>query len=555
VKTKIDQEDLLDRGGHPTLRELLSHLVFSPANGNITLNTGRLILQRVSQTHHLRNELISRCGPAEAHVIMSRLGFQAGIEDAKFVRSAWPNLDLGDVFTAGSRLHTLCGCVRAETVHNDFDFRRGKFSAEFLWRDSAEATEYRDHNVKLTEPACSMQVGYASGYATSYFGRLVVYKEVECLAMGHKHCRVVGKLAEMWGENDEAVRSFRRDIARPMTSDATPGAFGPSSGLSSDVAQIDRALGTMILSPIRARLDVLAGANIPALVTGPCGSGKMMAGRYLHDHTFGSTAPLTCLDCRELAAPDLDVLLPATQQRGGRGRKPELKTRTLVLANIEDMNSQAQQIVTDYLATRKIALSGTIEFRVIAMSELNPSQLSTHPRLRRDLYHRLAIMPLSMPALNQRRKDIGELARLMLRRAARDHGSKATRLSDDAVHVVTSMRFPGNLLELESLIVGAMLASAGGASVDAADLEKIADVGERAQSLDDDRDSIDAVLERAVVSGALSIDTLNHKIYQTAMRMADGNVSRAARTLSMTRAQLAYRLTQTQNSTIQPVTG
>ncbi len=106
----------------------------------------------------------------------------------------------------------MSGVTRVETVHNDFDFKKGKFSGEFLWHESAEASEHRKHYGDATEPVCWSLVGYASGYATHALGKLIVYKETECKAMGHKHCRVVGKPAEVWGEDDPTVELFRRQI-------------------------------------------------------------------------------------------------------------------------------------------------------------------------------------------------------------------------------------------------------------------------------------------------------------------------------------------------------
>ena len=73
-----------------------------------------------------------------------RLGFLSGQADARFVRTRWPNLNIGDAFTAGTRLHTFSGIVRVETVYNDFDFRKGRFAAEFIWHDSVEAIEHKN---------------------------------------------------------------------------------------------------------------------------------------------------------------------------------------------------------------------------------------------------------------------------------------------------------------------------------------------------------------------------------------------------------------------------
>ena len=112
----------------------------------------------------------------------------------------------------GHASHTFSGVVRVETIYNDFDFRTKRFAGEFLWHDSVEAAEFRRQR-HATEPVCWTQLGYASGYASEFFDALVVYKEVECLAAGDSHCKVVGKLADVWGPGDPEVILFRERIA------------------------------------------------------------------------------------------------------------------------------------------------------------------------------------------------------------------------------------------------------------------------------------------------------------------------------------------------------
>ena len=143
MKTPFEPSRLLDRGGKPTVRELLSRLVFNPVDGTIRLNGDRIVMQRAAVGVELRRELIRLLGPQEARVFLMRLGFLSGQADARFVRTSWPNLDIGDAFTAGTRLHTFSGVVRVETVYNDFDFRKKRFAGEFLWHDSVEAAEFR----------------------------------------------------------------------------------------------------------------------------------------------------------------------------------------------------------------------------------------------------------------------------------------------------------------------------------------------------------------------------------------------------------------------------
>ena len=128
MKTPFEPSRLLDRGGEPTVRELLSRLVFDPTDGTIRLNGDRVVMQRAAVGVELRRELIGLLGPHEARIFLMRLGFLSGQADARFVRTSWPSLDIGDAFTAGTRLHTFSGVVRVETVYNDFDFRKKRFA-------------------------------------------------------------------------------------------------------------------------------------------------------------------------------------------------------------------------------------------------------------------------------------------------------------------------------------------------------------------------------------------------------------------------------------------
>ena len=210
--SKIEESSVLDRGGRPTLRDMLSQIVYDPAHAHISLRNARLVLHRASIAVQLQEELVRRFGPHEARVILLRLGFQAGTQDAEFIRTAWPGLDMGDAFTAGARMHTMPGVVRVQTVYNDFNFKQNKFAAEFLWHGGMEATEFLNRQRNASEPVCWMQVGYASGYASYFFDKLIVYKETECAAMGHKHCRVTGRTADAWGADDPTVRMFREEV-------------------------------------------------------------------------------------------------------------------------------------------------------------------------------------------------------------------------------------------------------------------------------------------------------------------------------------------------------
>mgnify|MGYP002714239960 CR=1 FL=1 len=90
--------------------------------------------------------------------------------------------------------------TKVEPLHFKFDADIGLYEGEFLWHHSCEADEHIAAYGIGQDSACWTEIGYATGYVSGLFGRLVIFREVECRAMGHKVCRVIGKTAEQWGD-------------------------------------------------------------------------------------------------------------------------------------------------------------------------------------------------------------------------------------------------------------------------------------------------------------------------------------------------------------------
>jgi hypothetical protein len=511
---------LMERGGRPTLRELLRDLVFSPASGTIRLNKERLILQRANHTVRLRDHLIDRYGRDEAFVILTRVGFVMGMEDADFVRRSWPGLDPGDAFTAGTRLHMLCGCVRLKTVHNDFDFRKGRFSGEFLWHASAEAVEHGRIHPRSREPVCWSQVGYASGYATRSLGKLILYKEVECLGAGDPHCRVIGKPAEVWGEDDPIVQLYRRDILPPEAAGSAAAASPP--GVRED------AVTTLILAPVRERLDQIARFDAPLLITGEAGVGKRTAARMWSEIRFGAEGVMEMVACDSLDLPALEALLDRAHG-SSRGRRPRRAQTRIVLTDLEHLAPPLQRRLA-----RRLDEGDT---RLAVTSRLPISALMTEA-LDAGLSHRLSVATVTMPPLRRRAHDIRPLASLLLTRAAQRQGLKAPTLAADAFEALIGLELPGNVTQLCALLTTALIANAGQPILNA---QRLNDLGLATKSdLPPGADS-KALIGR-FSSPAMTIERLNNTIYFEALRNCRGNMAAAARLLGVSRAQLAYRL-------------
>lgn len=522
VRVSEGQETFVERGGRPTLRELMRDVVFSPNSGTIRLNKERLILQRASHTSRLRDHLTERFGRDEAFTVLTRLGFTMGMEDADFVRQAWPSLDPGDVFTAGTRLHMLCGCVRLKTIHNDFDLRKGRFSGEFLWQGSVEATEHRRNHGTAGEPVCWSQVGYASGYASRCFGRLIVYKELECFGCGQEACRVLGKPAERWGEDDELVRLYQQEIA-------PAGWEGIGGARPSTRADRRDALKTLLLSPVLPAIEHIARFDMPLLVTGEPGTAKRLAARAWSEARFGADGPLDVVACDALGSEALDTLLDR-RIAPAPGRRPKRSQRRIILTNVD--------LLTPFLQRRLARRLDEGDTRIAVTARLSLPELCASSDFDRSLLHRLAAATVAMPPLRTRRDHIPAIADLLLEAVARRHGVKKPALTGEAQEALQMMDLHGNVTELDAMVQGGFIGAQNGC-IDGPLIREIAKrfvVPKLALPVD-----VPEVSE-SLVSSALTLNAINERMYHEAMAHHQGNVSAAARSLGITRPQLAYRL-------------
>jgi hypothetical protein len=106
---------------------------------------------------------------------------------------------------AGPRIHTLEGFVKAETVRFEYDVERGYYYGEFLWHESSEADEHLAAHGISNQPVCWLQIAYPTGYTSWLFGTLILFREVECRAMGAPHCRCIGQPVDAWGDNEDGA--------------------------------------------------------------------------------------------------------------------------------------------------------------------------------------------------------------------------------------------------------------------------------------------------------------------------------------------------------------
>jgi DNA-binding NtrC family response regulator len=509
---------------------LLSSVVFNPVDGTIRLNGERIVMQRAAVGVELRRELVSLLGPHEARVFLIRLGFISGRADARFVRTRWPTLEVGDAFTAGTRLHTFRGVVRVETIFNEYDFRKKRFSAEFLWHDSAEAEEFRRHHKQTTEPVCWTQLGYACGYASEFFDTLIIYKEVECSAEGHKHCRVVGKPADVWGPGDPEVILFRERIAASLED----GQIEPRRALTARTAGATLSeLDRIVLAPVRDQLDRFAPMALPVLIEGAVGTGRSRAARYLHRASNPSGAAL-----RQIRGAEVTRETCAEISRSVRGGRRGPTTETLLIEEAQSVPAEVQETLAR--AIEEALLVGGPRVIAIAAS----GEPTKWPPLNPSLYYALSTLTVRTPSLAQRPADRLAIANALLSVLSTRMRLAQPELDAAASSVIERTDWTGNLQQMRSVLGATLAAHRHDGLITGREIETQLDhLRPIAGILDAEANAgFDPRLDRMLSTENFSMVELEHQIYSVAVARTSGNLSAAARLLGITRAQLAYRV-------------
>jgi two-component system nitrogen regulation response regulator GlnG len=207
----------------------------------------------------------------------------------------------------------------------------------------------------------------------------------------------------------------------------------------------------------------LSQSTVTVLITGESGSGKEVVARALHKHSARAGKPFIALN---MAAIPRDLLESELfgHERGAftgaqamrRGRFEQAEGGTLFLDEIGDMPAELQTRLLRVLSDGFYYRVGgqqpiKADARVIAATHQNLEERVRQGLFREDLYHRLNVIRLRLPALRERREDIALLARHFLAKSARELGVEPKRLSPEALRFVEQMPLPGNVRQLENL--------------------------------------------------------------------------------------------------------
>jgi len=286
-------------------------------------------------------------------------------------------------------------------------------------------------------------------------------------------------------------------------------------------------------SPVMRRLaDALRRAadnDATLLIEGQPGTGKSLAARVVHCKSRRCGLPLMTVECASVDADALARLLE------------ESSNTTLILENIDRLPAAAQAVLVRHLKERPRAGTGSARPRVIATTANHLPELVARGAFREDLYYRLNVFPLRMPAVRERTEDVGLLAQTFLQASVASGASPRAGFTASALILLESMSWPGNVAQLESTIRRATV-QAGGGPIDRTHLlgpttGVTAPLEAKAEATSTQEDDVTEEMIRP-------FEEEEQLLLARALRATGGNVRRAAQLLGIGRATLYRKIQQ-----------
>ena len=554
----------------PGSGDLLSQIHFESDKGKIWLNEQRMLMIHSSVMGLLRKELIETLGIDRAKGFLMRFGYHSGWKDAELVNKVRPDMSAEDAFFVGPQLHCIKGMVNVKPVSLEIDFDQGILHGEFDWFDSYESEVHLQDFGPAEEPICWTLIGYASGYSTYFMGQPIIFKETACSGMGDDHCHIVGKPMAEWEDQAELERYLLPDpIAEELFSLQTQLSELRDSFRRSDQSEdlLFNSVGrSSAFKNVCQLIKRASSSRVTVLLQGETGVGKEVVARGLHQSSDRADKPFVAVNCAcippdlieaELFGVEKGAFTGATQSREGKFERAN--GGTIFLDEVIELSPRAQASLLRVLQENEMERVGDtrtrrIDVRVVAAANEDLEEAVHNNRFRADLFYRLNVYPVHIPPLRERTEDIPLLVEHFLDKYHNLYNKRTLGVSDMAMQALMNYKWPGNIRELENMIERGVILT---------DNNHTIDLDAFFPSLSEPTHPLNSInrqgqLAEIPVSGSgtppqdrlyehllddeFSLEQMETQLIRTAMARADGNVSKAARMLGMTRPQLAYRL-------------
>ena len=241
-----------------------------------------------------------------------------------------------------------------------------------------------------------------------------------------------------------------------------------------------------VIKDILEMVETVSATDARVMITGGNGSGKELVARQLHNGSARQANPFVEVNCAaipseliesELFGHEKGSFTSAIKQR--KGKFEQANGGTLFLDEVGDMGSDAQAKVLRALQENKITRVGgdkdiQVDVRIVSATNKDLKDEISKGLFREDLFHRLAVIPIHVPSLNDRREDIPLLVKHFLELLAEDHGQAIPKVEKDAMNLICKADWTGNVRELRNVMERLLILTPSGSSISSKIVSKYA---------------------------------------------------------------------------------
>lgn len=310
-----------------------------------------------------------------------------------------------------------------------------------------------------------------------------------------------------------------------------------------EVVSTDMIGSSTSFKTLMGQLDKVTKSNGRVMLRGPAGAGKEIAARYIHANSNRASAPFVTVNCASVAPDRMEEVLFG-RETPERGVEPGLLEQAhggvIFFDEVADLPLGTQSKILRVLVDQQFTRVGgndkvRVDLRVISSTSKDLDAAIKEDTFRQELFHRLNVVPISVPSLEERRDDIPVLARHFIADFNTSQGLPLREFSGDAEALLQTMVWPGNVRQLKNLVERVLILGDGTGPIEARELP-----GEE-ETTDDEG--------RVVLSGALATlplrearEAFEREYLLTQINRFGGNISRTANFVGMERSALHRKL-------------
>ncbi|WP_298256301.1 sigma-54 dependent transcriptional regulator [uncultured Litoreibacter sp.] len=294
---------------------------------------------------------------------------------------------------------------------------------------------------------------------------------------------------------------------------------------------------------LQAQLDKVTGSNGRVMLTGGAGAGKDVAAHYIHTNSNRANAPFVTINCASIEPERMEELLFGRESKE-RGIEPGLLEQAhggiVFFDEVADMPLGTQSKILRVLVEQQFQRVGgkdkvRVDLRVISSTNRDLDQAIAAGTFREELYHRLNVVPIAVPSLEDRREDIPTLANHFIETFNSSQGLPLRKLADDAITLLQTMQWPGNIRQLKNVIERVLILGPDKGDIEAKELPQSEGAVESESGV-----TIGGNLATLPLREAREL--FEREYLMTQINRFGGNISRTAAFVGMERSALHRKL-------------